>query len=65
MTENIFLACRKKIFYECVVCVCLTIGTIFLVITFFMVLEFLLGVLTISFALPIDLYKILWNSENG
>ena len=55
----------KKIFYECVACVYLTIGTIFLVIAFFMALGFLLGVLTISFALPIDLYKSLWNSENG
>ena len=58
------MAWCKKIFYECVACVCLTIGTSFLVFTFFMVLGFLLGVLTISFALPIDLYKTLWNSEN-
>ena len=28
-------------------------------------LGFLMGVLTISFALPIDLYKSLWISENG
>ena len=59
------MAWCKKIFCECVACVCLTIGTFFLVITFFMALGFLLGVLTISFALPIDLYKTLWNSENG
>ena len=52
----------KMIFYERVVCVCLTIGTIFLVIPFFMALGFLMGVLTISFALPIDLHKSLWNS---
>ena len=50
---------------ECAASVCLTIGTIFLVIAFFMALGVLLGVLTISFALPIDLYKSLWNSENG
>ena len=55
----------KKIFLEGVACVCLTIGTVFLVIAFFMALEFLLGVLTISFALPNDLYKSLWNSEKG
>ena len=55
----------KKIFYEYVICVCLTIGTIFLVIAFFMALGFLMSVLTISFALPIDLYKSLWISENG
>ena len=55
----------KKLFYECVACVCLTIGPIFLVIAFLMALGFLMGVLTISFALPIDLYKALWNSENG
>ena len=53
------------IFYECVACVCLTIGTIFLVIAFFMALGFLMGVLTVSFELPIDLYKSLWKSENG
>ena len=28
-------------------------------------LGFLIGVMTISFALPIDLYKSLWTSENG
>ena len=55
----------KKIFYQCVVRVCLTIGTIFLVIAFFMALGILMGVLTISFALPIDLYKSLWISEKG
>ena len=55
----------KKIFYECVACVCLTFGTIFLVFAFFMALWFLVGVMTISFALPIDLYKSLWVPENG
>ena len=58
------MAWGKKIFYECVACVCLTFGTIFLVIVFFMALGFLMGVMTISFALPIDLYKTLWISEN-
>ena len=55
----------KKIFYESVICVCLTFATIFFFIAFFMALGFLMGVLTISFALPIGLYKALWNSENG
>ena len=54
-----------KDFHECVACVCLTIGTVFLVIAFFMALGFLMGVLTISFALPIDLYNYLWISGNG
>ena len=54
-----------KRFVTSVAYVCLTIGTIFLVIAFFMTLGFLLGVLTISFALPIGLYKSLWNSEIG
>ena len=58
-------AACKKIFYECVACVYLTIGTNFLLIAFFMALGFLMDVMTISFALPIDLYKALWNSENG
>ena len=40
-------------------------GTIFLVIAFFMALGFSMGVMTKSFALPIDLYKSLWNSGNG
>ena len=55
----------KKTFYEFVACVCLTFGTIFLVIAIFVALGFLMGVLTISFALPIDLYKSVWSSENG
>ena len=55
----------KKIFQKCVACVCLTFGTTFLIIAFFMALGFSMGVMTISFALPIDLYKSLWNSENG
>ena len=49
------MAWGKKIFYECVAWVCLTFGTIFLVIEFFMALGFSMGVMTISFALPIDL----------
>ena len=59
------MACEKKFFYECVACVCATFGTIFLIIAFFMALGFLVGVMTKSFALPIDLHKSLWNSENG
>ena len=59
------MTCGKKILYERVACVCLTFGAIFLVIAFFMALEFLVGVMTISFALPIDSYKTLWNSANG
>ena len=47
----------KRFFYECVVCVCLTFATIFFFIAFFMALGFLMGVMTISFALPIDLYR--------
>ena len=59
------MACGKKIFDECVACVCLTFGTIFLVIAFFMTLGFLMGVMTTSFALPLALYKSLRNSEKG
>ena len=59
------MAWYEKFFYECVVCVSLTFGTILLLIAFFMAHGFLLGVLTVSFALPIELYKSLWNSENG
>ena len=59
------IAWGEKIFYECVVYVYLTFGTIPLVIAFFMAIVFLMGVMTISFALPIDLNKSLPNSKNG
>ena len=55
----------KKFFYVCVACVGLTFGTISLVIAFVMAISFLMGVMTISFALPIDLYKYLWKSAIG
>ena len=57
------MAWGKKVFYECVASVCLTFGTIFLVIAFFMAVGFLMGLMTISFALPNDLYKSLRNSK--
>ena len=44
------MAWGKKVFYECVTFVCLTFGTIFLVIVFIMALGFLMGVMSISFA---------------
>ena len=47
----------KNNFYECVACVCLTFGKIFLVVAFYMAIRFLMGVMTISFALPVDFYK--------
>ena len=59
------MAWGKKILYECVACICLNFGTVFLVIAFFMALGSLMGVMTILFALPIGLYKSLWSSENG
>ena len=49
------LAWGKKIFSECVVCLCITFGTIFLVIPFFMAIGFLMGVMTMSFELLIDI----------
>ena len=59
------MTCGKKTFYECVACVRLTFGTIFSVIAFFKELGLLVGVMTISFAQPIDFYKSLRSSENG
>ena len=59
------MAWGKNILYECVACVCLTFGTIILLIAFFMALGFLVGVMNISIALPIDLYKSLWNTEKS
>ena len=55
----------KRFFYECVACVCLTFATLFFFIAFFMALGFFMSVMTMLIALPIDLYKALWNSENG
>ena len=54
-----------KLFYKCVACVCLTFGTVLLVVAFFMAIGFLIVVMTMSFALPIDLHKLLWNPKNG
>ena len=59
------MAWGKKVSYECVACVCFAFGSSFLVIAFFMAIGFMMGVMTISSALPIDLYKSLWKSENG
>ena len=59
------MAWGKKIFYECVTFVRLTFGTMFLVFALFVAIGFLMGVMTISFALPIEFYKSLWNSKNG
>ena len=56
------MAWGAKVFYDGV---CLTFGTIFLVIAFFMAIGFLMDVMTIPFALPIDLIKSLWRSKNG
>ena len=55
----------KKLFYDCVDCVCVRLGTIFLVFALFMAIGFLKGVMTTSFALPIDLFKSVLNSESG
>ena len=56
--ENIF-------FSECVACGCLTLGTVFLLFAFLMATEILMVVVTISFALLIDLKKSFLNSKNG
>ena len=58
------MAWGRNIFYQSVACVCLTFGTIFSVIAFFMANGFLMGVMTITFTLPTDFYKSLWKSEN-
>ena len=59
------MAWCKKTSYECVACVCLTFGTIFLVVAFFLAIGSLMGVMGISFALQSDKYKCLWKSEKG
>ena len=59
------MAWGKKVFLPvCGMCLSLVSYYVF-GYCFFMALGFLVGVTTISFALPIDLYKSLWNSENG
>ena len=55
----------EKFFNECVACVCVTFGNSFLLNAIFMAIGFLMVVMTISSAPPIDLYKSFWNSENG
>ena len=59
------MAWSKMIFYGCVVCICLTFGTIFLVFALFISIGFLTGVMFLSFAVPIDLNKSAQNSEKG
>ena len=59
------MAGGERIFYECVACVCLTFGKIFLVIAFFMANGFLMVLMTKTTELPFDIYKSLWNLENG
>ena len=44
---------------------CLTFGTIFLVIAFFMATGFLMRVRTKSLTPPTDLYNLFSKSENG
>ena len=58
------MAWGRNIFYEFVACVCVRFCTIFLVIAFFMTIGFSISLMTVSFALPIGLYKSLWKSEN-
>ena len=55
----------KRFFSECVVCVCFTFGTVFLNIAYFVAIGFLMGVMNISIALPIDLYKSHWIPKSG
>ena len=54
-----------KNFCEYVTSVCLMFGTIVSNMAFIMAIACLMGAMTISIALSIDLYKSLWNSENG
>ena len=44
-------------------CVCLTIGTVFRVVAFFLAIGFLMALMTISFALQINLFNCLSSSE--
>ena len=55
----------EKLFNESVASVRLTFGFIFLLNALIKTVGFLMCVMTISFALPIDLYKSLWSPENG
>ena len=55
----------KKLFFECVACVRLTFATIFRLTAFFIAIGFLMGVMTISFALPMELNKSFWISESS
>ena len=57
-------ACGKKTIYECVACHCLTFGTILLVIPFSLAIGFLMAVINMSIAVPIDFYIALPISES-
>ena len=50
-------------FFECVACNSLSFGFICMVIACFMAFGFLMGVMIISFELPINSYKSLWSSK--
>ena len=50
-------ASMEKLFYEREANICLTFITLSLVIAFFLAIGFRKGAMTISFALPIDLYN--------
>ena len=55
----------KKLFlWVCRMCLS-HFGALFLLVAFFMAIGFLMGLMTISFALPIDLYEPFWHSRSG
>ena len=56
--------CKKVFLRVCGMCLS-HVWYCLLVFAFFMASGFLMGVMTVSIALPIDLYKSLWSSENG
>ena len=56
-------ALSKRLFSDCEAFVCLPFGFSLVGIAFFMAIGFVEGVMSISFALTIDLYKPLSNSE--
>ena len=54
----------SKLFHnECIVCVCFTFATFCSLVAIYMTIGFLIGVMTISVALLIFLYKSPWKSK--
>ena len=63
--SRMIMICGKIPSFVCVSCVCPTLGINLLAIATMRALMFFKGVITLSFAVLIELYKAHWNSKKG